>query len=87
MQDVHIRNNSSLPTTIVLARLGLYLAGQKLTEYDQISINKKMYADGSVAFIVTDNNCNNEDWKLAAEGLARVIEERNRNVKRCSREL
>lgn len=79
MQDIHIRNNSSMTDAMAITRLGLLLAGQEITKQDSMLIAKRMYADGSIAYIINDNDNygKTKDWRQAAEGLARAIEERN----------
>ena len=80
MKDIYIRNASKLPDPVAVMRVGLYISGQKVvTEQEAIEIKEKRDKDGKIGYIVMDSENNQESWKGAAEGLALMIEERNRN--------
>lgn len=74
--DIMIRNQSSQDNTIVLFKVGLFISGdRKFLDKDNLCIREKMNANGQKIYFVSDlQNSNEESWKEAAEGLARMIE-------------
>lgn len=73
--DIIVNNSSSLDDYEVLVRLAFYLHSEKKDKDITIIENE---VDGNRLYLIQD--AEKKDWKAAAEGLARMIEERNPNV-------
>lgn len=73
MNDIIIRNHTGQSDTMILVKIGLYLAGQQDGE---LNIEKRRCNEGSTIFTVTEKQEDKRDWKAAAEGLALMIEKR-----------
>lgn len=79
--DIMIRNESSENDTMVVFKVGLILSGNiEWKNKDNLLIREKVNAKDQKIFIASDKESKN-DWKEAAEGLARMIEDRS-NEKR-----